>query len=572
MPSKLSIASRTLSTTLTAVFCFSSIVPAFADSAQKREGQAAQNKGLIDSIQRVLRGERVCLGPICVNSGEITEALLKEQLRDIAQNNAPITVSSDDLYSVTESLPGSSFQPKLLDLSSVSPDSSIPAGDYIIPVQVFCLQRRASSPSGHRYRLGRYKGKMQGGLADLNRAAATTDVPHNELQGLSWAIQSGMTYDEMPSDMKAISDRLIPQHRSSLNDQELLEKIESIWEQASRFINLPSFNSFLTSELGEIGETIVAYREFRDRITSRGEDWRNLSDAFIIDDGRQGAGDILNTPWSEIREGVYARFLTSGNADDIGLLAIRIDGSSASSSTHERFISNKQNVDPNTYENNGVVPPPPPEGNNYNEEDLDAEEDSFAIPAEEISDLISETAALPEGDDSIQPLGMAPASDESWLSQIGDLIQEFVDFASDPLPEWENIRPYLTGASLGGLCVSLGGAAATVAGAAGTTSGIATGVGAAGAAAPVVMGGITLFGLCALAGYNATQPILMGNSGTPGNNQAQNKQFNDAVREIERKIGRRLTPDEKRQLHDAISGQNYGYHEIVEEGLLMFGQ
>jgi RHS repeat-associated protein len=42
--------------------------------------------------------------------------------------------------------------------------------------------------------------------------------------------------------------------------------------------------------------------------------------------------------------------------------------------------------------------------------------------------------------------------------------------------------------------------------------------------------------------------------GTPGNNQAQNKAFNDATRG--------LTQDQKRQVHDEITGQNLGYNDI----------
>ncbi len=63
----------------------------------------------------------------------------------------------------------------------------------------------------------------------------------------------------------------------------------------------------------------------------------------------------------------------------------------------------------------------------------------------------------------------------------------------------------------------------------------------------------------------------MSGGGTPGNNQAQNKQFKDACREIGRQLGTPLTKDQKTQLHRAISGENLGYHEIVEEGLAMFG-
>ncbi len=62
-----------------------------------------------------------------------------------------------------------------------------------------------------------------------------------------------------------------------------------------------------------------------------------------------------------------------------------------------------------------------------------------------------------------------------------------------------------------------------------------------------------------------------GAGGTPGNNQAQNKQFKDAVREGERDLGRKLNKEEIRRVHDEISGENLGYHEIVEVIKGMFG-
>jgi uncharacterized protein RhaS with RHS repeats len=43
-------------------------------------------------------------------------------------------------------------------------------------------------------------------------------------------------------------------------------------------------------------------------------------------------------------------------------------------------------------------------------------------------------------------------------------------------------------------------------------------------------------------------------NGTPGNNQAQNKQFNDAAKG--------LNDDQRQRLHTAVSGKNYDYHAI----------
>jgi len=54
------------------------------------------------------------------------------------------------------------------------------------------------------------------------------------------------------------------------------------------------------------------------------------------------------------------------------------------------------------------------------------------------------------------------------------------------------------------------------------------------------------------------------NDGTPGNNQAQNRQFRDAVRIL------KLTPEQAERLHREISDQNMGFHDILRTGRDMF--
>lgn len=58
---------------------------------------------------------------------------------------------------------------------------------------------------------------------------------------------------------------------------------------------------------------------------------------------------------------------------------------------------------------------------------------------------------------------------------------------------------------------------------------------------------------------------LAGGEGMPGNNQAQNKQFRAVVKALG------LSPDQARRLHDEISGEGLGYHEMLERGQDMFG-
>ncbi|WP_181916712.1 hypothetical protein [Paraburkholderia sp. BL27I4N3] len=59
----------------------------------------------------------------------------------------------------------------------------------------------------------------------------------------------------------------------------------------------------------------------------------------------------------------------------------------------------------------------------------------------------------------------------------------------------------------------------------------------------------------------ASSPAL---AGTPANNQAQNKQTDDIARIL------RLNPRQIRQLHDEISGEGLGFHEIMERAKDMF--
>lgn len=57
----------------------------------------------------------------------------------------------------------------------------------------------------------------------------------------------------------------------------------------------------------------------------------------------------------------------------------------------------------------------------------------------------------------------------------------------------------------------------------------------------------------------------------PRGNQAENKEFRDALRSVERDLGRQVTPAERRALHDRITGQGYGYHRNIDEAKGLFG-
>ena len=64
--------------------------------------------------------------------------------------------------------------------------------------------------------------------------------------------------------------------------------------------------------------------------------------------------------------------------------------------------------------------------------------------------------------------------------------------------------------------------------------------------------------------HNECKPIGHIKGNAPRSNQRQKKQFNDIAKEYN------LTQDEKRRLHDSISGLGYGRDEIIDELLYLF--
>ena len=64
--------------------------------------------------------------------------------------------------------------------------------------------------------------------------------------------------------------------------------------------------------------------------------------------------------------------------------------------------------------------------------------------------------------------------------------------------------------------------------------------------------------VCVLVHNAKYEPMGRRNRNTPRNNQAQNKQFRDITKKLN------LDENQKRQLHDKISGEGMGYQELLK--------
>jgi hypothetical protein len=69
---------------------------------------------------------------------------------------------------------------------------------------------------------------------------------------------------------------------------------------------------------------------------------------------------------------------------------------------------------------------------------------------------------------------------------------------------------------------------------------------------------------------DVARKIFLAGDGRPGNNQDQNRQFREAVRRVNRQLGRNLTPDEEQEFHHAAGDESRGLEELVALGMQLF--
>ncbi|MBE7380473.1 MAG: hypothetical protein F6J95_003550 [Leptolyngbya sp. SIO1E4] len=196
-------------------------------------------------------------------------------------------------------------------------------GDYEIPVTLFCMNQKASSPPGHRYVLAPLRGSRASIIAALNARAGGLDLDYQPLQVLSWNIQAGMAYSEMPAESQSLVDRLIPDYQDQLRG-DFLQEIESTYNSLSGVAGLPSFNVAL-NQLGEVGRIVREYQQFRDTLVRYQSNYNRLFSELIPSGITTTAiGGATRTPWSKLDDRVYARMITENSAGGQGKFQIRV--------------------------------------------------------------------------------------------------------------------------------------------------------------------------------------------------------------------------------------------------------
>lgn len=244
-------------------------------------------------------------------------------LRKIIASEVPIVGTTEHkLYKRVNNLPGKVFAPKTLDIASLQDSDTLPFGDYEIPAHFYCTKVYTLNGSGNRYVLGKLNGKMSDALSTLYARASKTGKSTGDVQVLSWSIQAGVPYDDLSGSSKALVDELIPEYKGKM-DVGFYEKLIDTWNEVSSLTKLPSLNETL-DRLGSTGDFTKSLLRAREEILQSAFSSRPLADSFVIPRDANLPGGSVETPWSQVHEQVYIRFIASRGALSDGVVQVRV--------------------------------------------------------------------------------------------------------------------------------------------------------------------------------------------------------------------------------------------------------
>ena len=263
--------------------------------------------------------------------GRLSKEYLYGRLAKMIGDDAPIASSANEIFPTVGILPGTAFNPDRSCRSlnaqlhlSTNGTVLLPPGDYSIPVTLCCMKHSASSPAGHRYLLARLKGRRAKVITMLNARSSGTELSYQQIQTLSWSLQSGASYDDLTVGQRSIVDRLLPDYKKQIAKSHL-DEIISLVNKIAPLLGLGSFEQVLHSgKLGNTGKMIEEFMQFRSTMIAQGDNFDSLARMFITPGHSDAPGGSEHTPFSRINPRVYGRVITSGGAGSTGELQIRV--------------------------------------------------------------------------------------------------------------------------------------------------------------------------------------------------------------------------------------------------------
>lgn len=255
-----------------------------------------------------------------------TEAVTKS-MGTILNDQLPLTLDANSTYPTVATLPGPPFHPLALTLNAAQLDQPLPPGDYIIQIFAYCTEYSVHRPgAGTAYELAPIQGKAAGAITNLLWRGNAQGRPAQQLQAVSWAIQSGLRYAQMPTTYQAVIDAVIPDFKSQL-DGDFFSNLQDSYASMSKGMKLPPMDNLLAG-MGKPGE--LALSAERQRAALQRANTTDQIREQVLFQG-QDAGVIMptkaqNGPWTvRVPNQVYMRYtIVGGNMAGNNTMEIRI--------------------------------------------------------------------------------------------------------------------------------------------------------------------------------------------------------------------------------------------------------
>lgn len=272
--------------------------------------------------------------------GNVAVQAASKQLAPYFMQKEPVIRDWNAIYPTVDALPnGAAFSPTTNQAVQAALEKGVigqlrgsktglvmlKPGDYAIPVRVFCtdIHRHARSPE--QYLLGPLRGTRAQVLTSMYASAANSTVDFGTLQPLSWSLQAGMKYEELPASQQRTFDLLLPGWQSQIAES-FTELLQTRWSEISNTIpGVPSFNDAL-GQMGPMGQTIQDAESARDQIVSNAADFDAMRNALVPGGVQMSNGDPETTPFGLAAPNVYERLITRGAYGSVGLLEIHVTG------------------------------------------------------------------------------------------------------------------------------------------------------------------------------------------------------------------------------------------------------
>jgi FecR protein len=278
--------------------------------------------------------------PLAALENAAKEKAAEAAIETLLNNQLPLILNAKDVYPTVNQPPGGPFSPTPLQLTADQLNQPLAPGDYTINTLDFCSEYSVHEPgAGVAYVLGPYEGKAAGAIGALIwRGSVQYHINPNSLQAISWTIQSGLTYSQMPKSYQAIVDQVIPDFKSEIIS-DFFVNLETTYNNAAKTAQLPPLDTML-AKIGPPGQLALDAEHQRAILTRQ-----NTSDQLREQTLFQGQESGIYTPvkaetgpWTErVKDQVYMKLLIAGgNMNTNNVMQIRILPSPTANASNTR--------------------------------------------------------------------------------------------------------------------------------------------------------------------------------------------------------------------------------------------